>query len=110
MPKQPVPETPGETRERQVRKRYPLEYRKNIAALVLDQNRSVIDVAKEYELAEQNVYNWVRQEKVERGQSLGLPREVQEELTRLRKEIRQLTMERDLLKKSTAFWVKESTR
>ena len=78
--------------------------------MVLDQDRTVADVAREMELVEQTVGNWVRQERIDRGERDGLTTEEREELAKLRRENRQLRIERDLLKKATAFWVKESDR
>jgi transposase-like protein len=95
---------------RRRRGRYPREFRRDVAALVIDQRRTVADVARELDLVEQTVSNWVRQERIDRGQREGLSSDEREELTRLRRENRQLRIERDLLKKATAFWVKESDR
>jgi transposase len=92
------------------RGRYPKQFRKDAAALVIDQHRSVADVARELGVVEQTLGNWVRQERVDRGESEGTPTELREENTRLRREVRRLQIERDLLKKATAFWVKEYER
>ena len=92
------------------RGRYPKEFRRDVCALVLDQRRSVADVSAELGLVEQTVYNWVRQERVDRGEREGLSTEERDEVTRLRREVKRLTMERDLLKRSVAFWVKELDR
>jgi transposase len=92
------------------RGRYPKEYRRDVCALVLDQKRSVASVAKELGVAEQTIYLWLRQERVDRGERDGLTMSEREELDHLRKEVRHLRQERDLLKKSTAFWVKEVDR
>jgi len=92
------------------RNRYPQEYRRDVACLVLDQHRSIADVARELGLVEQTIGNWVRAEKIERGQREGLTREEREENTRLRRELKRVTTERDLLKRALAFWVKESDR
>src|ERR1019366_8751291 len=97
--------TPGRRRGR-----YPKEFRKDAAALVIDQRRTVADVAKELGLVEQTLGNWVRQEKADRGERDGLSSEEREEMARLRREVKRLTMERDLLKRSVAFWVKELDR
>jgi len=72
--------------------------------------RSVADVARELGLVEQTLGNWVRQERIDRGEREGTTTEIREENVRLRREVKHLTMERDLLKKATAFWVKESER
>lgn len=92
------------------RGRYPKEFRRDVAALVIDQHRSIADVAKELSLVPQTVYLWVRQERVDRGEREGLSTDEREELARLRKEVRQLRQERELLKKATAFWVREPDR
>ncbi len=92
------------------RGRYPDAFRRDVSALVIDQHRSVADVAKELGLVEQTVYNWVRQARIDRGEREGLTTEEREELSQLRRGLKRLTMERDLLKRSVAFWVKELDR
>ncbi len=92
------------------RGRYPKEFRRDAAALVIDQKRTVADVAKEIGVVEQTLGNWVRQERIDRGEREGTTTEVREENTRLKREVKRLTMERDLLKRSVAFWVKEQDR
>ncbi len=52
--------------------------------------------------------NGVRLEKIERGDRAGLTRDDRAEIVELSKENARLRMERDLLKRATAFWVKES--
>jgi transposase len=92
------------------RGRYPKQFRKDAAALVIDQGRSQADVARELGVVEQTLGNWVRQERVDRGEREGTSTEIREENARLRREVKRLTMERDLLKRSVAFWVKEQDR
>ena len=92
------------------RGRYPRQFRKDAAALVIDQHRTIADVAKQLGVVEQTLGNWVRQERIDRGEKDGTPTELREENARLRREVKRLQMERDLLKKATAFWVKEYER
>jgi transposase-like protein len=92
------------------RGRYPKGFRRDAAALVIDQKRTVVDVAKELGVVEQTLGNWVRQERIDRGEREGLSTEEREELGRLKREVKRLTQERDLLKRSVAFWVKEQDR
>jgi transposase len=54
------------------RGRYPKEFRRDAAALVIDQHRTIVDVAKELGVVEQTLGNWVRQERVDRGDREGL--------------------------------------
>jgi len=92
------------------RGRYPKEFRRDAASLVIDQHRTIADVARELDVVEQTLGNWVRQERIDRGEREGTTTEMREENARLRKEVKRLTMERDLLKRSVAFWVKELDR
>ena len=85
------------------RGRYPKQFRKDAAALVIDQHRSVADVARELGVVEQTLGNWVRQERIDRGERDDTSAEELEELARLRREVKRLTMERDLVKRSVAF-------
>jgi transposase-like protein len=92
------------------RGRYPKEFRRDAAALVLDQRRTVAEVARELGVVEQTLGNWVRQERIDRGEREGTSSDLRAENARLSRENKQLRLERDLLKKATAFWVKESER
>ena len=92
------------------RYRYPKEFRKDAAALVIDQKRTIVDVAEQLGVVEQTLGNWVRHVRIDRGTREGLTSEERAEMTRLRKEVKRLTIERDLLKRSMVFWVKESDR
>ena len=77
---------------------------------MIDQHRAVADVARELGVVEQTLGNWVRQERVDKGEREGLSTQEREEMARLRREVKRLTMERDLLKRNVAFWVKELDR
>jgi transposase len=92
------------------RGRYPRQFRRDAASLVIDQNRTIADAARELGVIEQTLGNWVRQERIDRGMREGTSTELREENVRLRREVKRLTQERDLLKKATAFWVRESDR
>jgi transposase len=94
---------------RRGRRRYPKEFRRD-AALVIDQRRTVADVAHQLGVVEQTLGNWVRQERIDRGMSEGLSSEDRARITELERQVKRLTSERDLLKRSVAFWVRESDR
>src|SRR5664279_6120484 len=76
---------------------YPKEFRRDVAALVIDQKRTVADVAKELGIVEQTLGNWVRQERIDRGEREGTTTEVREENARLKREVKRLTMELSLI-------------
>jgi transposase len=73
--------------------------------------KSAGTIAKELDLTETALRAWVRQADVDggRGPDGALTTAEKEELSSLRKEVRVLRMERDLLKKAAAFFAKENT-
>jgi transposase len=86
---------------RRPRRQFSEEFKEGAVRLVLDEGKTVGAVARELDLTPSVLGGWVRQARAERtkGKS-GLMKEEREELTRLRKEVRELRLERDLLKKS----------
>jgi transposase len=89
--------------------KYPPEFQRDAVAMVLDEGRSIADVARSIGVVEGTLGNWVAKARREREADTGLSVDERVELAELRRETAQLRMERDLLKRSLAFWVKEST-
>ena len=77
-------------------------------AMVLDEGRTIADVARSLGIGATSLGNWVRQARIDRGERKGLTTGEREELAELRREVSRLRTERELLKRATAFWVKES--
>ncbi len=90
------------------RRRFSREFKADAVALVLDGERPIAGVARDLGIGANNLGNWVRQARIDRGDKPGLTTEERVELTRLRRENAKLRMERELLKRATAFWVQES--
>src|SRR4051794_31447228 len=89
--------------------KYPLEFQRDAVALVLNEDRSIADVARSVGVNEGTLGNWVAKARRDRAAGADLSADERGELTELRAENAQLRMERDLLKRSMACWVKEST-
>jgi transposase-like protein len=87
--------------------KFPPEFRRDAVAMVLDDSRSIAEVARATGVNAGTLGNWVGLERVERGERDGLTVDERSDLVELRAECAQLRMERDLLKRSLAFWVKE---
>ena len=85
-------------------------YKAEVVALVRKGGKSIGVIAKDLDLTETAVREWVRQGAIDagRGPSGALTTAEREELSRLRREIQTLRMERETLKKATAFFAKES--
>ncbi len=73
----------------------------------LDDGNKIVDVARLLGVGEGTLGNWVRQERIDRGERAELTMSEKTELAELGKENARLRMERDLLKRATAVWVKE---
>ena len=88
---------------------YPEDFRRDAVALVRSSEKSIPQLAKELGVSPQSLRNWVKQTQLDAGERRdGLSSEEREELRRLRRDVRQLEQERDILKKSRAFFAKES--
>src|SRR4051812_580996 len=89
--------------------RYAPEFQRDAVAMVLGEGRAIADVARSLGVNGGTLGNWVARERVERARGTELSGDEREELDELRGQVAELRMERDLLKRSLAFWVKEST-
>lgn len=93
---------------RRPRRRFADDFKEGAVRLVLDEGKTVGAVARDLDLTASALALWVKHAQAERtkGKS-GLVREEREELVRLRKENRELRLERDLLKKVSALFAKD---
>ena len=74
------------------RKGYPAEFRRRVLDLV-DAGRPIADIARDLGISDQTVYNWRRQDRVDRGVEPGLTTVERAELAAARKKIRELESE-----------------
>ena len=96
--------------EKRARRKFTKEYKAEVVRLVLDGGKAVGQVSRDLDLTESAVRNWVKQAKIDVGKGGAGPLTTAEraELVALRREARQLRMEREILKKAAAFFAKES--
>ncbi len=84
------------------------EFKAEIVELCLRGDRSIGQVAKDFDLTETNVRTLVEQGEIDLGERPGLTTEEKEELTRLRRENRSLKEDVEILKRATVFFPKET--
>jgi transposase len=96
---------------KRTRRRYTAEQKADAVRLVRETG-SVPQVARDLDVTETSLRNWVKQAEVDEAASPtgALTSEERAELRRLRRENRTLQMERDFLKKAAAFFAKEEDR
>jgi transposase len=92
------------------RRTFAPEYKAEAVGLVRDGENSISAVAMDLGLSDPALRRSVLQSETDagRGEPKALTTPERAELAQLRRDIRQLRMERDLLKKATAFFAKES--
>lgn len=86
---------------------YPAQFRQQMIELV-DAGRNPEELSREFGCTAQSIRNWVAQAAIDKGKPLpgkeGLSSAEREELGRLRRQVRQLQTERDILAKATAWF------
>ena len=95
---------------KRTRRKFTDEYKAEAVRLVREGGMTVTQAAKDLDLTESSLRNWVKQAEIDdgRGPADALTSPERQELQRLRRENLQLRMEREILKKATAFFAKEN--
>ena len=94
----------------ETRRRYDPEFRAGAVRIVTETGKPIAQVARDLGVHPGTLGNWVKKERLDRDHNGQLDEDSLAELMRLRKEVAELRMERDVLKRSVVLWVKEATR
>ena len=92
----------------ETRRKFDQDFREGAVRLVRETGKPIAQVAKDLGINEGTLGNWVNADKRRRGDGNELGEDERAELARLRKENAELAMERDVLKRSVALWVKDA--
>ncbi len=93
------------------RKKYSKEFKLDAISLVVDQGYSRAEAARSLEINANMLGRWIKENDADDGQSFrgnGKLTAEQSEIRQLREEVRRLKMEKDILKKATVFFAKET--
>lgn len=96
--------------ERLPRQQYTKEFREQAVQLVQDQKLTIPEAARRLAMSDKTLANWVF--RARQGQSSGLGEsrrpvtDLEAEVSRLKRELAEARMERDILKKATAYFAK----
>ncbi len=97
-------------RQQRPRRSFTDEFKAGAVSLVLNKGKSITQVSKDLDLTPSSLGKWVEQARADAGKSTRgtLTTDEKDELARLRKEVRELRLEREILKKAAAFFAKEN--
>ena len=87
---------------------YPPEFKAEAIRLVRSGDKPLATLAKDLGIASQTLRNWVHQAEMDDGVREGLTSDERAELRHLRREVRTLRQEREILKKAAAFFARET--
>ena len=98
---------PAKAISRRPRRAFTEEFKAGAVRLVLDEGKAVSAAARDLDLHQSVLRTWVNQARADRSKGkTGLTTAEREELAKLRKQVRELTMERDILKEAAAYFAK----
>lgn len=94
----------------ETRRKYDPEFREGAVRIVRETGKPIAEVARDLGVHPGTLGNWMAKDRMERGESTD-PKTVDPDyVRRLEREIAELRMERDVLKRSVVLWVREATR
>ena len=96
-------------KQKRTRREFTQEFKRDAVELVRASGRPIAEIARDLGIYDSTLGNWVRQDRIDRGEAEGLTTQERDRLRQLEADNARLRMERDLLKRTVAFWVKETS-
>ena len=90
------------------RRKFSDEFKRDAVEIVNSSDKPIAQVARELGIYDSTLGSWVKQDEINRGEREGLTSGERARLSVLERENARLRMERELLKRAVAFWVRES--
>jgi transposase-like protein len=97
-----------EQQARRSRRKFSAEFKRDAVEIVRSSDKPIAEVARELGIYDSTLGNWLKQDEINRGEREGLTTGERARLSELERENARLRMERELLKRAVAFWVRES--
>ena len=99
-------------KKKRQRRKFSKEFKADAVELVRKSGRSISQIARDLDLSENSLRRWAKQAEIDagRGPAGELTSEERDELRTLRREVKVLRMERDFLKKTSAYFARDNSR
>ena len=94
----------------EIRRKYDREFREGAVTIVRETGRPIVEVARELGIGAGTLGNWVHKDRQARGDEPDRAKVDAAYVRRLERELAEVRMERDVLRRSVVLWVKEATR
>ncbi|MDO8733231.1 MAG: transposase [Actinomycetota bacterium] len=89
-------------------KKFPPEFKRDVVAVARRGDLSIAEVAVDFDIAEESVRRWMRQADVDDGIKDGLTSAEQAEVVQLRRKMRRLELENEILRRAAAYFAQSS--
>jgi transposase-like protein len=94
----------------ETRRRFDPDFKEGAVRIVRETGKPIAEVARDLGIHDGTLGNWVAKDRASRGDGEALSDNERARLKELEREVAELRMERDVLKRSVVLWVKEATR
>ena len=94
----------------EIRRKYDREFREGAVTIVRETGRPIVEVARDLGIGAGTLGNWVKRDRPARGEESDRAKVDPAYVRQLERELAELRMERDVLKRSVVLWVKEATK
>jgi transposase len=94
----------------EIRRKFDREFQEGAVRIVRETGKPIAQVARDLGIHDGTLGNWVAKDRAQRGEGETLSGDERVRLRELEREVAELRMERDVLKRSVVGWVKEATR
>ena len=94
----------------EIRRKYDREFREGAVTIVRETGRPIVEVARDLGIGAGTLGSWVKKNRLARGEETDRAKVDPGYVRQLERELAELRMERDVLKRSVVLWVKEATR
>ena len=89
-------------------KKFPPEFKRDVVRVARRGDLTRAEVAADFDISVESVHRWLRQADIDDGVKDGLTTAEQAESVRLRREIRRLEMENEILRRAAAYFAKDA--